>query len=327
MVWVGRSRAETRNSAGTVTAQFFTGGELISGTKYCFAGRSDGSPTEMTNSSGTIVGQQTYDLYGRPTQLQGTMVPDFGFAGYYLHAPSGLGLTRTRAYNASLGRFINRDPIGIRGGVNLYAYVGNGPSTEIDPSGMQTLVMPNPQAMAAYAILVILGYILSNPNNYILPIANPWGYDLPPSFGGGGGGGDATVPTGQLPAYAEPNSPLNPSWNQPAGGGICQNAAPEDPDAPRDPNLPYGAPGGPLGPPSPTPADDNPNNPYNFSDPNNPINDPQDPRYVSPGNRASNNPEGPSPGGGVGDSTDQPYTQGPGDQSAIRNLNRGFYGF
>ena len=135
MVWdSGNKPREARNSAGAITAQYLTGGEIVSSTKYFLTGRSDSSPTEMTNSSGTLVGQQTFDLYGRPTQLQGTIVPDFGFAGYYLHAPSGLGLTRTRAYNASLGRFMSRDRLI---GANLYAYVGNRPTMETDPTGMQ----------------------------------------------------------------------------------------------------------------------------------------------------------------------------------------------
>ena len=35
------------------------------------------------------------------------------------------------------GWFISRDPIGFRGGINLYAYVGNNPVNKTDPSGLQ----------------------------------------------------------------------------------------------------------------------------------------------------------------------------------------------
>lgn len=52
-----------------------------------------------------------------------------------MHSHSGLNLTRTRAYSANLGRFISRDPIGERGGVNLYGYVGGNPVSLTDPSG------------------------------------------------------------------------------------------------------------------------------------------------------------------------------------------------
>lgn len=38
-------------------------------------------------------------------------------------------------HDASLGRFLNQDPIGSAGGANLYRYSGNNPLTWIDPSG------------------------------------------------------------------------------------------------------------------------------------------------------------------------------------------------
>jgi RHS repeat-associated protein len=68
----------------------------------------------------------------------GTLSADFGYAGYYVHGPSGLNLTTHRAYSPSLGRWINRDPIGERGGINLYDYVSNRPTEDIDPSGLIT---------------------------------------------------------------------------------------------------------------------------------------------------------------------------------------------
>jgi RHS repeat-associated protein len=41
-----------------------------------------------------------------------------------------------RYYDPSTGRFLQRDPIGLRGGANVYAYVANSPVGDIDPSGL-----------------------------------------------------------------------------------------------------------------------------------------------------------------------------------------------
>lgn len=90
----------------------------------------------MTNSAGAIQAQYQYDPYGRATKLQSSQDADFQYAGYYMHAPSGLNLTMFRAYNPSLGRWISRDPIGERGGINLFAYVGNMPTLFVDSLGL-----------------------------------------------------------------------------------------------------------------------------------------------------------------------------------------------
>jgi len=67
----------------------------------------------------------------------------FTFTGREYDPASGLYYYRARYYDASTGRFINKDPIGFRGGdTNLYRYVGNNPVNWIDPWG---LVLTNEQ--------------------------------------------------------------------------------------------------------------------------------------------------------------------------------------
>jgi hypothetical protein len=44
---------------------------------------------------------------------------------------------RARFYMPSVGRFINQDPIGLAGGMNMYGYVGGNPINRTDPSGLK----------------------------------------------------------------------------------------------------------------------------------------------------------------------------------------------
>lgn len=79
---------------------------------------------------------------------------DFRYTGHYFHEKSGLSLAPYRAYNADLGRWISRDPIGETGpdGPNLYAYVANNPINAFDPYGLTAAFiaggLANPQLLA-----------------------------------------------------------------------------------------------------------------------------------------------------------------------------------
>lgn len=55
-------------------------------------------------------------------------------------ADNGPLYMRQRWYDPTLQRFISRDPIGLRGGRNLYSYVGNNPSVFVDPSGLDAFL-------------------------------------------------------------------------------------------------------------------------------------------------------------------------------------------
>jgi RHS repeat-associated protein len=68
------------------------------------------------------VWQSNYDPYGRASLLQGAFTPDFQYAGYYYHSPSGLSATLNRFYSPSWARWLSRDPIGEPALINAFEW-------------------------------------------------------------------------------------------------------------------------------------------------------------------------------------------------------------
>ena len=60
----------------------------------------------------------------------------FGFAGGLYDRDTGLTRFGARDYDPHTGRWTAKDPIGLNGGINLYAYVNNNPINYVDPSGL-----------------------------------------------------------------------------------------------------------------------------------------------------------------------------------------------
>lgn len=136
-VWANSTLCEERDGSGNLTKQFFALGQTISGTPYYYTRDQINSVREMTDSSGNVVAQYSYTPDGQVTKVKGNTVDsDFLYAGMYDHQPSRLNLAVRRGYYPILGRWLNRDPIGEFGGLNLYAYVGNQPISRSDPSGL-----------------------------------------------------------------------------------------------------------------------------------------------------------------------------------------------
>ena len=136
-VWSGTDIAEERDAAGNVIKRFLGEGVQEAGSSYFLTTDHLGSVREMTDGTGAVRARYDIDPYGRRTKLAGDRDADYGFAGMIAHPPTGVSLANYRAYEPTDGRWLSGDPIGIDGGVNLYAYVGGNPIVFVDPLGLE----------------------------------------------------------------------------------------------------------------------------------------------------------------------------------------------
>lgn len=109
-----------------------------------------GSVREVLASNGTLVARYDYDPYGkRSAQYEtGTYADgcDLGYTGHITQPSPVTGqtelvMTLFRAYDPELGRWLSADPIGEEGGINLYAYVLNGPMDAVDLLGLDLILL------------------------------------------------------------------------------------------------------------------------------------------------------------------------------------------
>jgi RHS repeat-associated protein len=164
------------------------------GTEYYFYHNDHlGTPQKLTAMNGAVVWGAQYEAFGKANVDGGsTVVNNLRFPGQYYDQETGLHYNFHRYYDPVSGRYFRVDPIGLDGGVNVFAYVYNNPKNNIDPLGLEP----------------------------VGPIFGPGGlkrsgpeenFDCPE---------DDTCKTSYLDCLEKCVSFLNPWWTVPAGGAI-----------------------------------------------------------------------------------------------------------
>ncbi|MCL4852622.1 MAG: RHS repeat-associated core domain-containing protein, partial [Bryobacteraceae bacterium] len=100
--------------------------------------------TAIITTAGVVQERYLYDPYGKASYLNAdfTSRASSNFGWLYLHQGGRLDLTsslynfRNRDFSATLGRWLQQDPLGYVDGVNLYQYVLSRPINATDPTGL-----------------------------------------------------------------------------------------------------------------------------------------------------------------------------------------------
>lgn len=98
----------------------------------------NGNITCMVDDQNHAVARYIYDPFGNIASSQGPLAEDnlYRFSSKEFHPQSGLVYYLYRYYEPNLQRWVNRDPYGERGGVNLYSFVMNRPTRFSDRWGL-----------------------------------------------------------------------------------------------------------------------------------------------------------------------------------------------
>lgn len=119
-----------------------------------------GSATAAFNENGDLCWRQTYTPYGQQTNNDDASPPpgcgligkDRGYTGH-TQDESGLTYMQQRYYDASIGRFLSIDPMGVSPSdprtYNRYSYAANNPYKFVDPDGQLFFLAAAPLLKAA----------------------------------------------------------------------------------------------------------------------------------------------------------------------------------
>jgi len=106
-----------------------------------------GTPQELTNALGEVVWLGYYNAWGElfdeksffneldNLQVTAKQLQPIRFQGQFFDTETSLHYNRFRYYDSDVGMFVSRDPIGLLGGDNVFAYAPN-PVMWIDPLGL-----------------------------------------------------------------------------------------------------------------------------------------------------------------------------------------------
>ncbi|MEI6074610.1 MAG: RHS repeat-associated core domain-containing protein [Verrucomicrobiota bacterium] len=147
----------------------------------------NGNITMLTDASGNVLAKYLYDSFGNTLGMWGPLAATntYRFSSKEIDARYGIYYYGYRYYEPNQQRWLNRDPIKEKGGINLYRMVGDNLVNQIDPLGLYNPISGSSGAVGA-------GSGLADPSLFLPPQLQPPSNNS--STSGGSGGYNSMLP-------------------------------------------------------------------------------------------------------------------------------------
>jgi RHS repeat-associated protein len=117
------------------------GGQRTASGWFHYINDDTGAPEALVNGAGEVACDLLRTPWGAATVAPGhTTTTPLRFRGQYADEETGLSYNRYRYYDPAIGRYMSTDPIEILGGMNLFAYAGNCPTSAVDVEGLANVL-------------------------------------------------------------------------------------------------------------------------------------------------------------------------------------------
>lgn len=183
----GRMIAETDTAGKLIKAYVWLHGQPLAmintdNNVYFYHNDHLNTPQRMSDSKGRLVWDADCLPFGQADVALETIENNLRFSGQYYDSETGLHYNYWRFYDPSIGRYLRADPIGLKGGINPYAYASNNPLNAVDSYGLSwKKVFSDPRIKLSSEVILGQGYLaiskINKYNEYIISSASKHNID------------------------------------------------------------------------------------------------------------------------------------------------------